>query len=202
MSDSARLLSKVRRLDNGCWEWIGRVTPTGYGAVNYGGKPRVIAHRAVYAELVGPIPDGMTIDHLCHTRDVACGGGVQCFHRRCVNPEHLEPVSGAENTRRGGSSRRTHCPSGHPYSEENTSISCGRRVCKACKRKGSAQAHAQRATAEGTHVPALGKTHCKNGHALTVENIFSYRSGWQCRICVSRPERRKRKLRARKDGES
>ena len=68
-----------------CWLWRGSVNNCGYGQVNLKGvKP---AHRAVYELLVGPIPKGLQLDHLCHVR-------------LCVNPDHLEPVTKSENMRR------------------------------------------------------------------------------------------------------
>lgn len=108
-----------------CWEWTGRVETTGYGKFSYRGA-QVLAHRFVYELLVGPIPSGMQIDHLCH-------------NRACVNPDHLEPVSARINQLRsmspsGQNVRKTHCPKGHPYDEENTYVTPnGGRQCRACR---------------------------------------------------------------------
>ena len=81
------------------------------------------AHRVAYGYLVGDIADGLTLDHLCR-------------NRRCINPAHLEPVSAAENTRRGirWQLAKTHCPQGHPYAGENliTYPDGSRRACRAC----------------------------------------------------------------------
>ena len=138
-----RLMRRVRKLPNGCWEWTGQIMDDGHGVCGYRGRRNALAHRAVYTELVGPIPRGLTLDHLCHTRDVSCQLGNACPHRRCVNPDHLEPVTSAENTRRGGMSRRTSCPKNHPYDDANTLISNGRRYCRQCQK-----AHADRNSAK------------------------------------------------------
>lgn len=109
-----------------CWEWTGAKT-RGYGsfATETGGKR---AHRVAYELLVGPIPDGLVIDHLCRNTS-------------CVNPDHLEPVTQAENVRRGfnpgpGHGIRTHCPHGHAYTPENTRIQArtGAQICRTCTR--------------------------------------------------------------------
>ena len=103
---------------DGCWEWNGYVRPNGYGQF---GRNQA-AHRVAYELGVGPIPQGMELDHLCR-------------NRRCVRPSHLEPVSHPENTRRGGAAVKA-CPQGHPYDEANTywlkSPGTGRRHCRAC----------------------------------------------------------------------
>lgn len=94
-----------------CWEWTGTTSNRGYGYIYVAGR-YVPAHRASYEIFRGPIPDGMTLDHLCR-------------NRRCVNPHHLEIVSGRENTLRGvgptaANSKKTHCIHGHPFDEKNT----------------------------------------------------------------------------------
>lgn len=84
---------------------------------------RKVVHRIAYELLVGPIPDGLQLDHLCRVRN-------------CVNPDHLEPVTGQENMRRGYFGTKTHCPNGHAYDEANTYIfsnTRGRhRQCRTC----------------------------------------------------------------------
>lgn len=132
-----RFVSKVNKggafsdlIGSRCWEWTGATT-SGYGVIRLDGNGRLVrAHRAAYEMYVGAIPDGLQIDHLCRRR---------C----CVNPYHLEPVTQAENIRRGGSSAAqiakwaamTHCRSGHERTPDNTHITPkGQRVCRVCQR--------------------------------------------------------------------
>jgi hypothetical protein len=111
----------------GCWEWTGTRTK-GYGKFQAESRRTVSAHRFAYELLVGVIPDGLTLDHLCRNRS-------------CVNPEHLEPVTIGENVRRGYgfsgiNARKTHCPEGHPLVPENLASSTkGWRACMTCKRE-------------------------------------------------------------------
>lgn len=110
---------KFTVVDSGCWEWTAAMFPNGYGCIAQNGKPRK-AHRIVYEFLVGPIPPGLHIDHLCR-------------NRRCVNPEHLEPVTPRENNRRAAAVR-TQCPSGHAFDSNNTHIDPrGARRCRTCR---------------------------------------------------------------------
>lgn len=129
-----------------CWLWTAATT-YGYGAFGEGGRHDRRgwgAHRFAYVRLVGAVPDGLSLDHLCHTYAVGCVGGNRCLHRRCVNPDHLEPVTQLENVVRGQSiandwAGRTHCDYGHEFMPENTyqlpaSSGSGRR-CRICQRR-------------------------------------------------------------------
>ncbi len=116
-----------------CWLWTGGISPNGYGKYR-----KVSAHRAAYEIFVGPIAEGMQLDHLCRVR-------------HCVNPKHLEPVTPKENIRRGLPYRgpnmggeyqlaKTHCRRGHEYNEKNTSIRTRKngntyRECRTCRRE-------------------------------------------------------------------
>ncbi|MFD3638272.1 HNH endonuclease signature motif containing protein [Streptomyces griseus] len=115
-----RVLAKVVPAQGGCIVFTGW-TKDGYGMVADGAKEKR-AHRVVYEARVGEIPEGLVLDHLCHNRDSSCRGGSSCLHRRCVNPDHLAPVTNAENSVSGRSTSaqnlaKTHCPEGHEYTE-------------------------------------------------------------------------------------
>lgn len=111
-----------------CWLWTAGQWGEGYGRFWVSGRP-VSAHRFAYEFLVGPIPSGLQIDHLCRVRN-------------CVNPAHMEPVTNRVNTLRGMGptvaglrmSTKTHCPQGHPYDEANTRWWRNERLCRACGR--------------------------------------------------------------------
>lgn len=129
-----RLLARIE-IDPGteCWLWTGSTGANGYGQIGVGSvldgtRGLATTHRVAYEAMVGVIPDGMVLDHLCRVR-------------LCANPDHLEPVTFVENVKRGEAgrhgfnSRKTHCPAGHPYDEANTHISrAGKRQCRACSR--------------------------------------------------------------------
>lgn len=133
-----RVFEKVIAGPFGCAIWTGECGSGGYGVLLVAGR-RTMTHRVAYEVMVGPIPDGMLIDHTCHNRDASCPGGMQCLHRRCLNPFHLEPVTSQENTLRssltlaGKNTRKTHCYRGHEFTPENTRIlASGRRACRVC----------------------------------------------------------------------
>lgn len=119
------LFGKVAAGYGGCWIYTGRLDKHGYGASRKCDGKHLRPHQIAYLGVVGHMPPGATLDHLCHSTDVKCLGGRTCIHRRCINPAHLEPVSGTENIMRGNSpsainARKTECVNGHRYSAQNT----------------------------------------------------------------------------------
>lgn len=104
-----------RRGPDECWPWIRRLTADGYGIVTErrddGHHTTTLAHRRVWRVANGPVPEGLTVDHTCHNRDLTCRGGKTCLHRRCCNPAHLEAVPLPENIKRA---QRETCRYGHP----------------------------------------------------------------------------------------
>ena len=146
-----RFLEKVKIAPTGCWEWQAYLKPNnGYGEFRVGGRRgrTVLAHVFSYESLVGPIPDGLELDH-------------KCRNRACVHPDHLEPVTRSENLLRGDTGLKggaihaqrmkaiTHCPKGHPYNEENTYLSRGWRQCRECRRERNREASKRRRLVQG-----------------------------------------------------
>lgn len=134
----ANLLDSMEPQPDGCIYFTGLILSTGYGQVSRNGSP-ALAHRAAYELLVGPIPEGLTLDHECHNDSGCAVTDHSCLHRRCVNVEHLRPkprganVLASPNAR--ANARKTHCPHGHPYDEANTyRPTRGGRMCRECAR--------------------------------------------------------------------
>lgn len=137
-----RIFARIRFDPSGCWMWTGEVTKWGYAQVVIR-RQRYKVHRVLYHLCVGPIPERMGLDHLCHDK-TQCFGGNTCPHRRCVNPDHLEPVTQLINTQRGvqAESRKQTCPNGHAYD----CIEAGTRRCMKCRNENRRASYYRRRT--------------------------------------------------------
>lgn len=118
-----RVESKVDFQEQGCWRWKASIGTHGYGQINVRRRPAP-AYRVMYELCVGPIPAGLDLDHLCR-------------NRKCVNPEHLEPVTRQENLLRGDTiaarnAAKSTCAKGHSYDIVTVN---GFRNCRTCRRE-------------------------------------------------------------------
>lgn len=161
--------------ETGCWPWAG-YTVDGYGivqSVTAGRKTQQQVHRAVYELLIGPIPPGYHLDHLCHNADPTCSGGATCRHRACANPAHLEAVTPSENSMR---SVKRRWPAG-----------------TAPKRPPSLKRRQPRQP-KPEKVPKPLSNHCKNGHPR--EGVHLYvrpdSGSRECRSCRTEQTQRRR----------
>lgn len=125
-----RVFSNVVKARSGCWLWTGRTNGGGYGTIRLRGL-RIAVHRWSYERYIGPVPEGMEIDHLCRTRN-------------CLNPKHLEAVTHRTNLLRGETVpaknlAKRRCPVGHEYTKANTYTYRGMRYCRECRRESNAR---------------------------------------------------------------
>ncbi len=161
-SEYIRFTMRVERLSNGCWLWTGYREKAGYGEFNFAGK-RMRSHRISYRHFKGEIPNKTPIlDHICENKP-------------CVNPEHLEPVTTAENTRRWAIRKyQGKCVQGHP---KEMGKHCGH--CMSIKK-----ARTWKRKFDGV---------CKRGHTFSADNIYwvgKNNLARLCRICNIAKQRR------------
>lgn len=176
-SAEERFFAKVVKTDS-CWLWTGSRDVHGYGRFWPTMERQYLAHRYSYELILGPIPDGFSLDHLCRVPS-------------CVYPAHLEPVTHAENMRRGGQARRAarngNRLCGHPWEE-------GTKRCAECHRVKENVRYARK-RGEG-FIPIRERTHCKHGHEFTPENTYLNRGKYrQCRTCASLSQQRLKEAR-------
>lgn len=164
-----------------CWTWTAQINNQGYAVLGVASRPAA-AHRFAYQLLVGPIPEGLHLDHLCRNRG-------------CVNPSHLEPVTCRENLLRGNTHAamnvaKTHCPHGHEYTTENTGTYKGSRYCRTCGRLRART----RFGYQGNPRPEE-RTQCPRGHPYDEANTYVTRSGHRtCRTCHNERGREYKRL--------
>jgi hypothetical protein len=131
-----RFLGHVIAAQGGCWVWTAHRLPAGYGVFSVGSRSdgtrkNVKAHRFSYESMIGPVPPGLVLDHLCR-------------NRACVNPRHLEPVTTKENIRRGERATKTRCLRGHLLAGDNLlpyAKALGWRACRRCKQMKSREGY-------------------------------------------------------------
>lgn len=118
------IAGSVRDEDTGCLIWMRSANSRGYGLIGVDGHVE-LAHRAAYTVWVGPIPDGLQIDHVYDNG---------CRSKLCIEPSHLEAVTNLENQRRSLRARKTHCLRNHPLSGDNVRVNGnGHRSCVTCR---------------------------------------------------------------------
>jgi hypothetical protein len=165
-----RFWQKVDKTDK-CWEWTGALTGYGYGTVSRvidGKRRQLMAHRMAYEIAVGPIPEGLTIDHLCR-------------NKKCVRPDHLEPVTITDNVLRA-IVQPLYCPKGHRYEDRRNTR--GDRVCAVCIQLKNRRYYAVESERLGRVPHNRNKTHCIRGHDLSGPDVRIDRNGRrQCRAC-------------------
>ncbi len=189
-----RLWAPVEPNEDGCWIWTGQRTKLDYGRFSLRRKILPV-YRVTYMVLVGEIPAGLHLDHLCRVH-------------ACCNPAHLEPVTCRENVLRSPIARaainfrKTHCQKGHEFTPENTVAVPTGRGCLTCQRERGRRRYAEaKARPYTVDVPSHSKQGqrredpevCVHGHEFTPENTYIDPSGTKrCRTCRTLQDRRQR----------
>jgi HNH endonuclease len=184
-SPAERLWARVEKSPGPCWVWTGALTG-GYGSIRVDGRA-TYTHRMAYELLVGPVPEGLHLDHLCR-------------NRRCVRPDHLEAVTCHVNVMRGigptaVNKRKKVCKRGHALTPDNVRVNArGYRNCLTCYHLRERANRSRRQSLSwigplhGPRKPGKYSTVCRNGHVRTAANTEYLRSGGiQCLTCRGRP---------------
>lgn len=176
MTTEERFSRFIEKTD-GCWEWKGHRSHNGYGQFRLNTKQR--AHRVAYELWVGPIPEGLELDHLCRNPP-------------CVRPDHLEPVTRQVNAQRAADARppQTHCKRGHPY--EGNRVLCGERDigCRKCELIRKRERYVPKSGIRGAGQYQKAKTHCPQGHPYDEANTRLTKTGRVCRACAREANQR------------
>lgn len=168
---------------DGCWLWTGAINGNGYGYFLAFGT-RIPAYRFAYENWIGPIPDGLELDHLCR-------------NRACVSYDHLEAVTHRENTLRGDgpsakNARKTHCKRSHPLRGQNVRVVRGRRHCRLCELEGNRRR--KNISPERWLLDAKGpnRTRCYNGHLQSNGTTYVYPGSGKrkCKVCLHESQKR------------
>jgi hypothetical protein len=194
-----RILGATKTNETGCWIWQLKLHSQGYARMSVNGRGTYV-HRLSYQIWIGPIAEGLQIDHLCRVRS-------------CCNPWHLEAVTPRTNSLRGESvaaraAKVKQCPHGHPYEGSNLIIKKdGSRGCRECHRDGGRR-YSEKLRAQGiptnhptilAHVPPAERvaaygtpnTHCRKGHPYAGENLIINTQGYRvCRTCTNIRQRK------------
>ena len=136
-----KVIDRIQPQENGCWWYSAVVDNKGYATTRIGWPviKGAKVHRLSWIYYKGDIPEGMVIDHLCHNPET-CEGGDSCEHRRCVNPDHLQLISAAENNAKTVRvlKYKTHCKNGHELKDNTYKYRSGNLVrfaCHTCKKE-------------------------------------------------------------------
>ena len=171
----------------GCWIWTGAKTPGGYGAFRGGSRAHgdmrmVVAHRYCHETLIGPVPDGLELDHFKFGLSSA-----ECSGPACIHPDHTRPVTHRENALRGDTivslnAAKEGCPQGHPYDHVSSRNS---RCCLDCRKRRQREARRRR-LAGAPDLSNAAKNRCPSGH---VYDRVGSRGGRACHECHRRHSR-------------
>lgn len=190
-----RLLeNSIRDESSGCLVWQRYTDKGGYGQIGFGHQKAILAHRASYLVFVGPIPDGLVIDHV---KDRGC------ISRACVEPTHLEAITQGENVvrakeeidaHRQRNTDLTHCRKrNHELTDSNVLFDAkGTQRCRECKRidyrEWYAKTYANR-TPASTATQLRGSV-CAQGHPHTPESVYEKNGYKFCKICQREASKR------------